>query len=68
MGWGAAAAPEVGFLGLLLEVEAHQLAPQEEGRPRAAYGVHQQRQEQRRVDAVQDAREADEIHACSQCM
>lgn len=54
-------APEVGFLRLLLEVEADKLAAQEQRDARAADGVHHQRHKQRRIDAVQDLAEGHQV-------
>ena len=62
-GAGEGAAPEVGLLRLLLEVEADQGATQVQAGAGAADGVDQERREEGRVDGVQDAGEGDQVDA-----
>ena len=57
----AADAPEVSFAGLLLKIEAHQAASQAQGQQGASHGVHEQHDEEGRVDGVQDAGEGDQV-------
>lgn len=66
--------PEVGLLRFLLEVKADQRFSQAHRNGRATHRVHDEGDEKRRIDAVQDAGEGDEVdcriqdgHAETQC-